>query len=352
MKLFAKNNEFLNLVLVLLYKVREYNFFISFEALETRKVILRTLKKRLKYVLTNRIFLLLMIVFFGSTKLLAQKYIGLNVDNDLYFGSDRYYSSGIFFEYGKILKTPFDSISNFSYVSEHWILGQEINTPSLHNTEDLSKMDYTYNGWLFLGFKKEFFKSPNKGYGWGLQFGTTGAEASLAKFFQNTYHAYIINAKQLSWALSIPQAFHLNSNFSFFCGKPLNKKIKLITNNSTQLGTFRTSIKSRYGLQFGSLGGLPFFGNRLEIIQNGVSFFLGMELEYNFHDYSLSGSLFYKTSPFDFIAEKIRNKYQAGIIYIRLPWKVYLLMNNTSRFIKMQNYKRHPFLKVAISHIF
>ena len=96
-----------------------------------------------------------MILYFGSTKLLAQKYIGLNVDNDLYFGSDRYYSSGIFFEYGEVSKTPVDSISNFSYVSKHWILGQEINTPALHYTENLSKMDYPYNGWLFLGFKKE-----------------------------------------------------------------------------------------------------------------------------------------------------------------------------------------------------
>ena len=82
-------------------------------------------------------------------------------------------------------------------------------------------MDYPYNGWLFFGFKKEFFKSPNQGYGWGIQLGTTGAEASLAKFFQNTYHTYIINAKELTWALSIPQAFHLNSNLSFLSGDVL-----------------------------------------------------------------------------------------------------------------------------------
>ena len=299
-----------------------------------------------------RICFLLLTVFFVSTKILAQKYIGLNVDNDLYFGSDRYYSSGIFFEYGKILKTPIDSVSKFNYVSKHWSVGQEINTPALHYTENLSKMDYPYNGWLFFGFKKEFFKSPNQGYGWGIQLGTTGAEASLAKFFQNTYHAYIINAKELTWALSIPQAFHLNSNLSFFWGKPLKSKIKFATKNLIQLGTFRTSIKTRYGLQFGSLEGLPFFGNRLEIIQNGVSFFLGMELEYNFHDYSLSGSLFRKTSPFDFITEKIRNKYQAGIIYLRMPWKAHLMINNTSRYIETQKYKRHPFLKVAFSYIF
>ena len=295
-----------------------------------------------------RIFLF----FILTTGLNAQKYIGLNVDNDLYFGSDRYYSSGIFLEFGKLIKTPSDSISKFGYISKHWVLGQEINTPALHYTENISKMDYPYNGWLFLGFKKEFFKNPNLGYGWGIQFGSTGAEASLAKVFQNTYHTYILNAKQLTWASSIPQAFHLNSNLSFFWGKPFNDKIKFITRNKIQLGSFRTSINSRYGLQFGSLKGLPFFGNRLEILENGFSFFLGMELEYNFHDYSLSGSLFSQSSPFNLVAEKLRNKYQAGFIYFKIPWKAHFLLNNTSRYIKTQKYSRHLFLKIAITRIF
>ena len=298
--------------------------------------------------MSYRIFLF----FILNTGLNAQKYIGINVENDLYFGSDRYYSSGIFLEFGRLIKTPSDSILNFGYVSKHWVLGQEINTPALHYTENISKMDYPYNGWLFLGFKKEFFKKPNLGYGWGIQFGSTGAEASLAKFFQNTYHTYILNARELTWASSIPQAFHLNSDLSFFWGKSFNDKIKFITRNKIQLGSFRTSINSRYGLQFGSLKGLPFFGNRLEILENGFSFFLGMELEYNFHDYSLSGSLFSQSSPFNLVAEKLRNKYQAGFIYFKIPWKAHFLLNNTSRYIKTQKYNRHPFLKIAITRIF
>ena len=56
--------------------------------------------------------------------------------------------------------------------------------------------------------------------------------------------------------------------------------------------------------------------------------------------------------PFDFITEKIRNKYQAGIIYLRMPWKAHLMINNTSRYVETQKYKRHPFLKVAFSYIF
>jgi len=278
--------------------------------------------------------------------------VSVNVDNDLYFGSDRYYSSGIFFEFGKLLKKPSDSLFKFNYVSKHWVIGQEINTPALHYTENISNMDYPYNGWLFLGFKKELFKTPDLGYGWGIHFGTTGAEASLAKFFQNTYHKYVINAKELTWAFSIPEAFQLNANVSFFWGKSINDRIKFVNKNEIQAGTFRTSIKTRSGIQFGSIPGIIFFGNRLEHIENGVSLFLGIELEYNLHDYSLSGSLFRQTSPFNLVAEKIRNKYQGGLIYFRLPWKAHLMLNNSSRLIKTQKYRRHPFLKISLTHIF
>ena len=81
-----------------------------------------------------------------SSSLTAQRYVGLNVDNDLYFGIDRYYSSGIFFEFGKLLKKPQDSLSKWGYVSRHWTIGQEINTPSFRYTASLSNMDYPYNG--------------------------------------------------------------------------------------------------------------------------------------------------------------------------------------------------------------
>ena len=49
----------------------------------------------------------------------------------------------------------------------------------------------------------------------GIKFGTTGPEASLAKFLQNTYHTLILNLKPLTWAVYIPQAFHVNFKTQF-----------------------------------------------------------------------------------------------------------------------------------------
>jgi hypothetical protein len=287
-----------------------------------------------------------------SSSLIAQSYVGLNVDNDLYFGIDRYYSSGIFLEFGVLVNTPKDSLSKWGYVSRHWTLGQEINTPSLRQTEIISEMDYPYNGSLFLGYKKERFQHPDLGYGWGIQFGTSGANASLAKFLQNTYHTLLLNLKPLTWAFSLPQAFHLNGNGSFYWGKKLGKATKWVTHNHLQLGTFRTSLRSRFGLQVGKLPGLPFFGNRLEQFQNGVSFFLGMVLEYSTHDYSLSGSAFRNNTPFQLQAIPFRNIYQAGLIYFRSPLKLHVLLNNSSAFIEGQRYNRHPYLNITLSYLF
>ena len=281
----------------------------------------------------------------------TQKYIGLNVDNDLYFKSDRYYSSGIFLEYGKLIIRPSDTLSKRNYISKHWTLGQEINTPSKGSTFDISKMDYPYNGWLYLEYRQEYFQDPNFGYGLGVQIGTTGANESLAKFFQNTYHVNILNLEPLTWAVSIPQAFHLNINGSFFWGRFLTRKLKWVNHNRIQLGSFRNTLKSRFGIQLGSILGLPFFGNRLEVLQNGFSFFLGTELELSLHDYSLTGSWLKDNNPFSLIPNRFRNKYQAGFIYQRLPLKANIMLNRSSNYIENQNYDSHFYLKISLHFI-
>ena len=281
----------------------------------------------------------------------AQKYIGLNVDNDLYFKSDRYYSSGIFLEFGKLISKQTDTLSKRNYISKHWTVGQEINTPSKGLTSDISKMDYPYNGWLYLGYRQEYFQDPNFGYGLGVQIGTTGANESLAKFFQNTYHVNILNLEPLTWAVSIPQAFHLNINASFSWGRFLTRKLKWVNHNRIQLGSFRNTLKTRFGIQLGSIPGLPFFGNRLEVIQNGFSFFFGTELELSLHDYSLTGSWLKDNNPFSLIPNRFRNKYQAGFIYQRLPLKANIMLNRSSNYIENQNYNSHFYLKISLHFI-
>ena len=60
-------------------------------------------------------------VFLVSSLTVAQSnYLNLDVENDLYFLTDQYYSSGIFIETGKVVEK--DSVKKFKI----WELGQEI----------------------------------------------------------------------------------------------------------------------------------------------------------------------------------------------------------------------------------
>ena len=81
----------------------------------------------------------------------AQSYIEISVDNDLYFKTDHYYSSGIFISYGKKKE---DKIY-------YWTLAQHIYNPSLRYTNDISVMDYPYSGWLFAQHEREYFLKEN-----------------------------------------------------------------------------------------------------------------------------------------------------------------------------------------------
>ena len=98
----------------------------------------------------KQILILVIVSLHGTGSLYAQRYLNLSVDNDLFFGRDRYYSSGIFINSGKLNKNS-DTLINYS----HWTLGHEIYTPSLRYTKDVEYYDYPYGGWLFFQWAVE-----------------------------------------------------------------------------------------------------------------------------------------------------------------------------------------------------
>jgi hypothetical protein len=96
--------------------------------------------------------------------LAAQRYLNLSVDNDLYFGKDRYYSSGVFISLGKLKEGIGGNEATKKYV--HWTLGQEIYTPTKRYTTDVDLFDYPYGGWLFLERTEEVQKNGNASWLW------------------------------------------------------------------------------------------------------------------------------------------------------------------------------------------
>lgn len=126
----------------------------------------------------------------------AQHYLNLQVDNDLYFKADYYYSSGIFVDYGYQL--PLKDTAALVQKNATWKLGQEIYTPSKRYSTNTAEFDYPYSGYLYLQYGQEYRQKINRGYQWALQMGWSGA-ASQAQRFQNLYHDLVLNLPNLAW---------------------------------------------------------------------------------------------------------------------------------------------------------
>lgn len=291
--------------------------------------------------------ILLLTIFIKYTSF-AQSYVAINVDNDLYFGTDRYYSSGIFLEYG--YKQKGDSLNRFK--TQHWTLGQEITTPHLRLTQQLDKIDYPYNGWLFLGFTKEVFQHPKRGYGYGFQGGTTGETASLAKPVQNAYHKIVLGLPPLSWAATQEQAFHVNFFITSYKAFSILKQLDAVFLGRGQWGTYRSSLLSRLGLQWSNFEGLPFYGHRLENLKKGIAFYMGIQSEYRWHDYAVQGSLFRSNATMKVEAVPLKQEWEGGFLFQQRPWRFAVFYNNASRDVKTQKFSRHQYLNITLTRLF
>ena len=289
----------------------------------------------------------LLFLFFLSLNSYAQKYAGLSVDNDLYFLSDYYYSSGVFLEYGMGEEIAKEGSDEKVQVTRTWILGQEINNPSNRHAINFERIDYPYNGWLFLGFNHRQFKTPLTGKGWGVQVGLTG-DASLGEAFQNLYHKYVLNLEPLAWVYQQPQALHINVQVEFLKGFQIAPKAQFTSHSMAMAGTFRSTAFTRFGFQTGNVKGLPFYGNRLPTTQKEWAFYVGMKLEYRFHDYAISGSLFGNDSNQKWEAVPFKNGLEAGVTMMLKKWRIQSTFHYMSKDVKTQRYPTHKYLNISI----
>ncbi len=306
-------------------------------------------------ILSNQLTILKTIFFYTlllgcSQFIYGQEYARLSVDNDLYFATDRYYSSGIFLSYGYKKANPgveLDSLDNSTYI--HWHLGQEVYTPARLQTRDLSKLDYPFTGWLFIERGVHKYLNNKTAYAWGIQIGTTGDE-SLAPWMQNFYHRNFLKLPKVTWEAAMPQEMHFNLNGNLKKRFMIEDKFYLLSDFFGSLGTQRTTIGFQFGFFMGKTNRLSFMGNPLKSKgDNGLSFYIGSRQEYRFHDYMISGSVFNDNATFTLPSRKYRNSFEFGASFNNEKWEILALICNTSRDNENQLFFRHTYLNISIS---
>jgi len=293
---------------------------------------------------------LLIALLLCSGSSFGQRYFNLGVDNDLYFGLDRYYSSGIFISVGE-LKPNAEQEEAYPKTFVHLTLGQEIYTPSNRYTTDTNKFDYPYGGWLFLERSFEKYKTAFSAWGVSIKMGMTG-KASLAPYFQNFYHDKVLGLRDVAWFKALPQRFHLNLNLIQRKRLQLGNRLALLGEFFGNLGTQRIAAGGRLGLLMGSAQALAFLGNPLEMQTKGYGVYMGTRQEYRLHDYMISGSLFDNQAPFVLKSIRYKNSLEAGFAFYSKKWRLLTLWSSISKDNELQINARHPYLNISIARFF
>ncbi|MCH2480531.1 MAG: lipid A deacylase LpxR family protein [Flavobacteriales bacterium] len=281
--------------------------------------------------------------------LYSQNTINLDVDNDLYFAKDFYYSSGIFLTYSKFAKSK-----NEKALINHFTIGQEIYTPSsqffIKDEVYPRKYDYPYSGWLFFKYKNQRALTDTSSLSLSGKLGITGS-ASLAKGMQNLYHRLALNLPDLLWNAQMPQEVHLNFLINYFKGFNVEENVNLETKLFSEVGTYQIKTGLDVGIMIGLLDSFHFFDNIMNMKQNKLSFYLGTRQEYYFHDFNIEGSLFNDNASLTMKSKKYRNIIQVGLLQRLNKFQILTTFNSMSQDNYKQRFQRHPYLKISITYL-
>ena len=295
--------------------------------------------------LQKKIYLAVLLTNF----LYSQNTINLDVDNDLYFAKDFYYSSGIFLTYSKFAKSK-----NEKSLINHFTIGQEIYTPSspffIKDEADPIKYDYPYSGWLFFKYKNQRALTDTSSLSLSGKLGITGS-ASLARGMQNIYHRLFLNLQELEWNAQMPQEVHLNFLINYFKGFSVEKNVNLETKLFSEVGTYQIKTGLDVGIMIGLLDSFHFFENIMNMKQNKLSFYLGTRQEYYFHDFNIEGSLFNDNASLTMKSKKYRNIIQVGLLQRLNKFQILTTFNSMSQDNYKQRFQRHPYLKISITYL-
>ena len=296
-------------------------------------------------LLPKKIYLAVLLTNF----LYSQNTINLDVDNDLYFAKDFYYSSGIFLTYSKFAKSK-----NEKALINHFTIGQEIYTPSsqffIKDEVDPRKYDYPYSGWLFFKYKNQRALTDTSSLSLSGKLGITGS-ASLARGMQNIYHRLFLNLQELEWNAQMPQEVHLNFLINYFKGFNVEKNVNLETKLFSEVGTYQIKTGLDVGIMIGFLDSFHFFDNIINMKQNKLSFYIGTRQEYYFHDFNIEGSLFNDNASLTMKSKKYRNIIQVGLLQRLNKFQILTTFNSMSQDNYKQRFQRHPYLKISITYL-
>lgn len=262
----------------------------------------------------------LLIILLTPFIIYSQEYtnqLQIQHDNDFVFAIDRYYTTGTFISYDRIIDGDFILRRSPEYpIQLRFALGQETYTPRELFESNFDLLERPYAGYLF-GSLQISKASENSIFKLEGELGLTGPQ-SLAGEFQVAYHE-LINEFIPVWEGEIANSVHANLK-SQFVRDFIIPKSDLLSSVSL-VSEISVGTKSVYAQQ----GALAYFGKRAGTGTTSAFGRLGdaselygiagVTYKYVVHNALISGHLFGDSSRFTLDEVASILKWDAGLVY-------------------------------------
>ena len=239
--------------------------------------------------------------------------IGFKFDNDIFFQTDYYYTSGenIFFLHPSISKSPIAKLFITKF-DKHDVeyngisIEHQMYTPTDTPSDTVKVGDRPYAASLTLN-QFQIFENKEKGYRVTstLSMGVIGKSA-LGAEIQSLIHEITPSQQPVGWESQIRNDILLNYNFRIDKRLYQSNHFELLASSNVTIGTVNTDISASANMRFGWMD--SFFNSYSPIRNSGFKTWMELGYDAKLVGYNayLQGGVFNRTSPYVKEASEIK----------------------------------------------
>ncbi|RYE36844.1 MAG: lipid A deacylase LpxR family protein [Sphingobacteriales bacterium] len=256
--------------------------------------------------------------------------VGLKSDNDSYlmFGSDRYYTNGLFLNYSR----AFNQLKTKEKVEKNTLdltIAQKMYNPFSGNVSNPRRQDRPFAAYLYAGASYNIFYKNESVLKAGLQVGVVG-ESAYGKEGQELFHQWFGFYEVTGWEYGIRDAFAFNMNVQYLRKllRSSDNVLDMYADAQLNVGTTYNSAAIGFNIRAGNINQLFQSISTNSIISNNGStpklskkneffFYLRPGLEMVLTDATIQGGFgrSHRTSPVTFGVKPYVFSQAAGINY-------------------------------------
>lgn len=297
--------------------------------------------------------------------------INFSYDNDAYFGTDQYYSSGATLHYSRLVDNAnrfYRKFTNKSSDSSKLLIrytyGHKVFTPNKIKVapEQILKGDRPYAGWHFMALSVGNFPSPRSKNSYKLTLGLIGDRSGIGNFHE-WWHDKLNMPHPTGWDSEIHNELVLNFQYNRLHSFKLYNGMDVITDSKFHLGNGSNQLGQTATIRWGKINPINnsgFTDSRLSNItpqlgstsmnQEEIFLFYGWDANYVLSNIFIQGSLFNDRSPLTKDIEPFVFMRKYGFMYSNYYSSITITIYKMSREIIDSEVQRYISLEFAFRY--